>query len=164
MGEESREDALVPNTLPTRHDAPSRAMAKKRATTTPFLRSKVEGTGSRGNGGPSAPAPPSTEFEDRKKKNERTNEGPRKQRGAFDFRRMGVSIYSLQLSLFRMDFQSVFATLNLKRSHAHRKICLPKPAEGGGSKFSHNRRRLYPFNWALPRKRKSLKITSPAEE
>ena len=90
--------------LSTRHDAPSRAVAKKRATTTPFLRAKVEGTGSRGDGGPSAPAPPSTEFEDRKKK-ERTNEGPRKrprkQRGAFDFRRRGVSIYFSQLSLFR---------------------------------------------------------------
>ena len=111
--------------LPTRHDAPSRAMAKQGATTTPFLRSKVEGTGSRGDGGPSAPAPPSTESEDRKKKNERTNEGPRKQRGAFDFRRRGVSIYFSQHSLFRVDFQSVFATLNLKRTHAHRKICLP---------------------------------------
>ena len=36
-----------------------------------------------------------------KKRNtpDRTNEGPRKQRGAFDFRRRGVSIYFSQLSL-----------------------------------------------------------------
>ena len=125
--------------LPMRHDAPSRAMAKKRATTTPFLRAKVEGTGSRGDGGPSAPAPPSTEFEARKKKNERTNEGPRKQRGAFDFRRRGVSIYFLQLSLVRVDFQSVFATLNLKRTHAHRKICLPLPPSSAEARSSSER-------------------------
>ena len=61
------------------------------------------------------------------KTNEGTRKRPRKQRGAFDFRRRGVSIYFLEVSLFRMDFQSVFATLNLERTHAHRKICLPKP-------------------------------------
>ena len=41
----------------------------------------------------------------KRKTTDRTNEGPRKrprkQRGAFDFRRRGVSIYFLQLSLFR---------------------------------------------------------------
>ena len=126
MGEESREDALVPNTLPTRHDAPSRAMAKERATTTPFLRSKVEGTGSRGDGGPSAPAPPSTEFEARKKKNERTNEGPRKQRGAFDFRTRGVSIYFLQLSLFRTVLETHRQPLTPTPPQSHRKNLLPK--------------------------------------
>ena len=74
---------------------------------------------------PHRPRPrPSSKTE---KKNERTNEGPRKQRGAFDFRSRGVSIYFSQLTLVRVDFQSVFATLNLKRTHAHRKICLPKP-------------------------------------
>ena len=66
----------------------------------------------------------------KKKTNDRTNEGPRKQRGAFDFRTRGVSIYFSQLRLFRVNFQSVFATLNLKWTHAHCKICLPKPPCG----------------------------------
>ena len=68
-----------------------------------------------------------------RKTTDRTNEGPRTQRGAFGFRRRGVSIYFLQVSLFRVDSQSVFATLNLKRTHAHRKICLPKPNRHRGN-------------------------------
>ena len=85
--------------LPTRHDAPSRAMAKKRATTTPFLRAKVEGTGSRGDGGPSARAPPSTEFE--KKKNDRPNErGTEKAKGGIRFSKKGGKhlLFATQLS------------------------------------------------------------------
>ena len=115
--------------LPTRHDAPSRAMGKQRATTTPFLRSKVEGTGSRGDGGPSAPAPPSTEFEDRRKKNDRTNEGSRepteKKRGAFDFRTRGVSNYFLQLSLFRTVLETHRQPLTPTPPQSHRKNLLP---------------------------------------
>ena len=60
------------------------------------------------------------------KTNEGTRKRPRKQRGAFDFRRRGVSIYFLQLSLFRTVLETHRQPLTPTPPQSHRKNLLPK--------------------------------------